>query len=225
MHSLNIIKAIALKDFLIEYRSKEAINAVVFFSLLVLAISSFALEPGSSAAKELAGGILWIAYSFSAIFSLNRSFSIEKDENAIQSLLLIPGKKSLIYWGKFFTNFVYIFFTEIIIFFPFLILFNIQIGYALLILWAYILLADIGLISIGTLFASMLLKSKTRELMLPILLFPISIPLMLAATKAFSLLLQGAPHFYCIPWLKIILSFDIIYLTACLLLSEYTIGE
>lgn len=225
MNSLNIIKAIAHKDFLIEYRSKEVINSVIFFSLLVLAISSFSLEPGSAAAKELAGGILWISYSFSAIFSLNRSFSIEKDENAIQSLMLIPEKKSLIYWGKFLTNFIYIFLTEIIIFFPFLILFNIQITTSLLLLWIYIILTDIGLISIGTLFASMLLKSRTRELMLPILLFPIIIPLMLAATKSSSLLLQGAPHSYCLPWLKIIISFNIIYLITCFLLSEYAIGE
>lgn len=222
---MNAIKAIAQKDFLIEYRAKEALNAIFFFSLLVLSIASFALEPGSEAARELSGGVLWISYFFSGIISLNRSFTIEKDENAIQSLLLVPLKRTYIYWGKFFTNIIYLISIEVVIFIAFIVLFNIQIELSILILWLFILLVDAGFVSIGTLFASMLLKSKTREMMLPILLFPVSVPLVIAAVKASSLLLQRMPFNYCIPWLKIIIAFDLIYLTAAYVLAEYTIGE
>lgn len=222
---MNAIKAIAQKDFLIEYRAKEALNAIIFFSLLVLSIASFALEPGSEAARELSGGVLWISYFFSGIISLNRSFTIEKDENAIQSLLLVPLKKTYIYWGKFLTNIIYLISIECVIFIAFIVLFNIQIGSSIVILWLYILLVDAGFVCIGTLFASMLVNSKTREMMLPILLFPVSVPLVIAAVKASTLLLQQMPHNYCIPWLKIIIAFDLIYLTAAYMLAEYTIGE
>jgi heme exporter protein B len=223
--NLHAIRAIAQKDFLIEYRAKEALNAILFFSLLVLAIASFAMEPGSDAARELGGGILWISYFFSGIISLNRSFAIERDENAIQSLLLVPLPKLYIYWGKFVTNILYFLSIEVVICGAFIILFNVPISWNLAILWIYIVLVDIGFVSIGTLFASMLLKTKTREMMLPILLFPVSIPLVIAAVKASTLLLQQMPHAMCIPWLKIIIAFDIMYVTASYLLAEYTIGE
>ena len=223
--NITVIKAIAQKDFLIEYRAKEALNSIFFFSLLVLAVASFALEPGSDASRELSGGILWISYFFSGIISLNRSFTIERDENAIQSLLLAPLRRTYLYWGKLCTNIIYLISIEIVIFIAFVILFNIQISWSIALLWMYILLIDIGFVSIGTLFASMLLKSKTREMMLPVLLFPVSIPLVIAAVKASTLLLQQMPYADCIPWLKIIIAFDIIYVTAAYLLAEYTIGE
>src|SRR4030042_4223282 len=165
----SIIKSIAQKDILLEYRSREALNSVIFFSLLVLAIASFALEPGSEAIKELSGGVLWISYFFSGMIILNRSFALEQDENAIQSLLLAPIKKSHIFWGKFVTNFIYIVFIEIIIFLIFVIFFNLQFHTKMIVLWLYIILIDAGFISVGTLFAAMLIRSKTREMLLPIL--------------------------------------------------------
>lgn len=221
----SIIKSIAQKDILLEYRSREALNSVIFFSLLVLAIASFALEPGSEAIKELSGGVLWISYFFSGMIILNRSFALEQDENAIQSLLLAPIKKSHIFWGKFVTNFIYIVFIEIIIFLIFIIFFNLQFHAKMIVLWLYIILIDAGFISVGTLFAAMLIRSKTREMLLPILLFPVSIPLVIASVKATSYLIQNVSYVYIIPYVKIIIAFDLIYVFAVSLLAEFVIGE
>lgn len=220
-----LIKAIFIKDIINEYRSKETFNSVIFFSLLVITIGSFALEPGSQASIEIASGILWISYVFSSIIILNHSFLIEKDENVIQGLIIIPNNKINIFLGKYLTNFVYILFIEIIILASFIILFNISLKKNILILLVYIVLVDVGFVGIGSLFASMLINSKVRELLLPILVFPIIIPLIIGAVKSTTFLLQETSYKYYFPYLMLIILFDLVYLISSIILSDYAIGE
>jgi heme exporter protein B len=223
--NFSIIKSIIIKDIVIEYRSREAFNSVLFFSLLVIAIGSFAIEPGTKAVFEISSGLLWISYIFSSTLILNHSFIVEKEENIIQGLIISPYDKINIFLGKYAVNFIYIFCIEIIILIAFIILFNINITKSLIILLIYIIMIDIGLVSVGTLFASMLINSKAREMLLPILLFPIIIPLLIVSVKATTILLQDEPHKYAVPFLKLIISFDIVYLISSLILSEYSITD
>lgn len=220
-----LIKAIFLKDILNQYRSKETFNSVIFFSLLVITIGSFALEPGSQASIEIASGILWISYVFSSVIILNHSFLIEKEEDVIQGLIIIPNNNINIFLGKYLTNFVYTLFIEIIILASFIILFNISIKKDILILLVYIVLVDIGFVCIGSLFASMLINSKVREMLLPILLFPIIIPLIIGAVKSTTFILHGTSFKYYFPYLMLIILFDVVYLISSIILSDYALGD
>ena len=220
------ILTILWKDLLSELRSKEITSAMLVFSLTVVVIFNFVYEPGSGQARESAPGILWVAFTFAGVLGLNRSFARELESGAIYGLLSTPVDRSLLFVAKMIGNIIFMLIIELITFPIFVVLFNLSIAGKLLNLSLVIFLGTIGFAAVGTLFSTIAANTKAREVMLPILLFPISVPVLLAAVKGTSQILnQSANWDKLLPWLKVLIGFDVIFIVACMMLYEYALEE
>jgi len=217
------VATILWKDLKIEMRTKEAFSASLVFSILVLVIFNFTMDLSSDEARKLGAGFLWIAFAFAGILSLNRSFALEREENCVQGMLLAPVDRAAIYVAKFLANTIFMFGTGILILPLFAIFFNVGIGDQFWLLLLILLLGIIGFSSVGTLFSAIAVQTRMREVLLPILLFPITVPVLIAAVEATAYVLgaQEQASF----WFKLLIVYDVIFVTASFLTFEYVIQE
>jgi len=216
---------IAWKDILSEFRSRETISSMLIFCLIVVVVFNFMFEPGSTQIREMVPGILWVAITFAGILGLNRSFIYEVDQGCLLGLLLCPVDHYLLYLGKMLGNFFFMVIMEIIII-PFMIvLFNLNILNILLPLILIVFLGTLGFAAVGTLLSAISVNTRAREIMLPILLFPIAIPILLAAVKATGTLINENTITGAQSWIKILTGFDIIFLVLSCLLFEYVVED
>lgn len=217
--------AIVWKDIRAEIRTKEIFSSMFIFSLLVLVIFNFSIDLLEVNPLDIAQGVLWIAFTFSGILGLNRSFLFEKENDCIQGLMLTPVDRSAIYLGKMLGNLVFMLIMEAIAVPIFVVLFNIGIYDKIISLAIVIFLGTLGFVTVGTLFSAMSVNIKAREVMLPILLFPIVVPLIIASVKSTGAILTGKPFDDIISWLKLIAVFDVVFLVVSFLSFEYIIEE
>lgn len=215
---------IAWKDIKAEWRTRDIFSSMFIFTLLVIVIFNFAIDPGTDPQTVLPG-VLWIAFTFAGILGLNRSFMLERENDAFQGLLLCPVDRGAIYLGKMLGNFLFLSFVELIALPTFIIFFNLNILTLLPRLSLVILLSTIGFISVGTLFSAMSVSTKTREVMLPILLFPVVIPVIIGAVRATDRILAQKPLSDISPWLNLLIAFDIIFIVASFLTFEFVVEE
>ena len=215
--------AILWKDIISELRTKEIATSVLVFGLLVIVIFNFAFEPGPDTLGLVAPGILWVAFTFAGVLGLNRTFATEKENQCLEGLMLCPVERHTIYWGKLAGSFTFMLIVEAIITPIFLILFNIPIFMPKLAL--IILLATVGFASVGTLFSALAANTKARDIMLPILFFPVIIPVIIAAVEATGMILEGKPWGDMLNWLGIIVAFDAIFLVVSALVFQFVIEE
>lgn len=218
------ILAIIWKDLLLEMRSKEIITAMLVFSLIVLVIFNFIFDPGSEQIRTTAPGILWVAIIFAGNLGLSRSFAREQEQGILLGLVLCPIDRSLIYVAKVIANVIFMTIFEIIAFPIMVVLFDLQV-HNLPYLFLVLLLGTLGFAGVGTVFSTISASTKSREVMLPILLFPVSIPIILAATKSTAHLLEGRPPGEVISWIRLLIGFDIVFLVVGFLLYEYVLEE
>lgn len=217
------IIGILSKDVLTELRSKETLSALSVFALMVVVIFNFAFELRVENVRQIAPGVLWVALAFAGVLAFHRSFLIEREGGCIEGLMLIPMDWHIIYMGKLAANILFMLLSEAITVPIFAILFDVPILNVLL--WVIILLGTVGLASVGTLFAAMTVNTRAREAMLPILLLPISVPVLIAATKSTAQILDGQPLSEIYPWLRLLLAFDVIFIVTALLSFEYVLEE
>ena len=216
---------VARKDLSIELRTKSAFLSVVVFTLLGLVIFFFAWDTTAVSALDLAPGVLWVTFTFAGLLGLHRSFGIEVQDRAFDALLIAPVERESIYLGKALANVVFVC-AVLAIALPALVLFyNLPIGRSLLTLGLVGLLAAIGLVSIGTLFSAMAVNTRMAELLLPMLSLPFFVPIVLASAQASTRLLAGRPLVEAMPWLKILIAFDIVFAVACTVAFPYTLEE
>ena len=225
MSGLSQILAIVHKDVLLELRSKEIITSMLVFSLIVIAVFNFIFDPGSEQIRTTAPGILWVAIIFASNLGLSRSFAREHENAMMQGLLLCPVDRSLIYIAKVIGNVLFITIVQIVAVPIMIVLFDLDVSGILAPLILILFLGTIGFAGLGTIFSTISANTKSREVMLPILLFPVSIPIILAATKSTSYLFSGKPFSETLSWLRILVGFDIIFLVICYLLYEYVLEE
>lgn len=220
---LRTIATILWKDLKIELRTKEALSASFVFCVLVLVIFNFALDLDAEEARRLGAGFLWVAFAFGGILSLNRSFALEKEEGCARALMLSPADRGGIYAGKFLANVIFMFITQVLILPLFVVFFNVPIVSGVPLLLLIFLLGSIGFSSVGTLFSAVAANTRMRELLLPLLLLPVSIPVLLAAveTTAYALGVQDEPSF----WFKLLAVYDVVFVTASFLIFEYAMEE
>jgi heme exporter protein B len=218
-NSLNIV----VKDVVTEMRTKEALAAMLVFALLVIVIFSFALELRVDNARELAPGILWVTFTFAGTLSFNRSFALERENACIEGLMLALADRSMIYVGKLLGNVVFMSVAEACVLPVFAALFDVPILNPSL--WLVILLGTEGLCAVGTLFAAMAVSTRAREVVLPLLLFPIAVPLIIAAVKSTGQILDGQQLSGILVWLRLMLAFDVIFTVLAFLGFEYVIEE
>jgi heme exporter protein B len=198
---------------------------MIVFSLLVSVIFNFAFPPGSEALREAIPGILWMTIIFASLLGLNRSFIYEVDKGCLQGLMLAPIPRSVVYIAKSLVNFLFILLVEMIVLPIFAIFFDLNLLDSLGPLLLVMLLSTAGIAIIGTLFSAISVNTKSREIMLPILYFPVFIPVIFGAVQSTAAIFQEESWSVIWSWLKIIIAFDVIFLIVALLTFEYVIEE
>lgn len=220
---LQAIIAIIKKDLTAELRSRELISAMLVFSLLVILIFNFALELEPKLRLVVTPGILWVTFIFAGTIGLNRSFAVEKDRGSFDGLLLAPVDRSVILFGKIAGNLIFMFLLEILILPVYSLLYNVNLFQPGLLL--VIFLGSVGYISVGTLLSSMSMQTKTRDMLLPIILFPVTIPILLAAVKASNGYLQNLGNASITPWINLLVVYDVIFLAVSYMVFDYIVEE
>lgn len=220
---LNKVLAIVGKDVTSELRSREVISSMFVFALLVIVIFNFAFELRVENKEAVAPGVLWVAIIFAGMLGLNRSFINEKDRGCMEGLLLCPVDRSAIYMGKLAGNLIFMLAMEAIILPVFAAFFNLPMFTPRLLL--IVLLGTVGFAAVGTLFSAVAVHTRAQEIMLPILLLPVTVPVLVAAVKATGDLLSSTPPITEGPWLGVLVGFDVIFFTAAFLTFEYVFQE
>ena len=220
IHSLS---AIIWKDLAAELRSRELLSAMLVFALLVILIFNFSLELDAKARSSVTAGVLWVTFAFAGTLGLNRSMAMEKDRGCLDGLLLAPVDRSAIYFGKAIGNLIFMLVVEIIVLPVYSILYSINLFQPGLVL--VILLGSIGYVAVGTLLSSMAVQTRTRDVLLPILLFPLVIPVMIAAVKASTGFLQGSQLADISPWINLLIVYDVIFVAVAFMVFDYIVEE
>lgn len=220
---LRSLLAIVWKDLAAEMRSRELLSAMLVFALLVILIFNFALELESRERATLTAGVLWVTFAFAGTLGLNRSMAMEKDRGCLDGLLLAPVDRSAIYFGKALGNLSFMLIVEVIVLPVYSILYNTNLFHPGLIL--VILLGSIGYVAVGTLLSSMTVQTRTRDVLLPILLFPVVIPVFIAAVKASSGFLQAIEMTEIWPWLNLLIVYDLVFTAIAFMVFDYVVEE
>ena len=209
--------AIVWKDVLVERRSKETVNAVLFFTVLLLFVFEFSLGGDRERLAGVLPGLLWLGVLLAALLGLGRSFVLERENDCWEALLLTPGDKSAVYVGKLLGNLLLMALVEAVVLALFTVLLNVEVGRAMPGLLLVLALGTLGIAAVGTLFGAMTAHVRARELLFPVLLLPALIPVLLAIVKSTEALLLGEPLASVAHWLKLLVAADVIYVVAGLL--------
>jgi heme exporter protein B len=213
------------KDIMLEMKSKEVINSMLIFSLLTVIVFSFIFEPGAEYKIDLVGGILWMAIVFAGILGLNKSMMSEINGGNLNALLLAPVDKSAIFFGKVLSNFTFLIFMEFVTIPIFTVFYNVNIFKYTLLSISVFILGTYGFSVLGTLFSIISVKSRTREVMLPILLLPLMIPVILAAIQSINIFIKGDEISDAFRWIKLIVSFDLVFTFVVYAIFDYIVEE
>src|SRR5688572_18828396 len=220
---IKAVSAVVWKDLRAEFRSRELFSAMLVFSLLIILIFNFALELDIKTRQSVTAGVLWSTFAFAGTLGLNRSMAIEKDRGCLDGLLLAPVDRSAIYFGKVISNLAFMLIVEIIVLPVYSVLYSVNLFQPGLLL--VILLGSIGYAGVGTLLAAMSVQTRTRDILLPILLFPVVIPVLLSAVKASSGFLNGADWEEIILPLNLLIAYDIIFIALAFMVFDNVVEE
>ncbi|HKO18979.1 MAG TPA: heme exporter protein CcmB [Acidobacteriaceae bacterium] len=206
------------KDLRLEWRSRDAINGMLFFSLLVVVVFSLAFDPTAAMSRQIAGGILWVALLFAATTALNQAWTRELRNRVLEAHRMTPSPPSTLFLGKAIANLIFVAIVEAILAPLFVVFYNLHaVGQGWL-LAAVMPLGTWALVCNGTFFAALGLRTRNRELLLPLILFPISIPALLGMMQATTGILTG--EFSPNPWIRLLIGYNLAFTTVCLLLFE-----
>jgi heme exporter protein B len=208
---------VAWKDLVVERRSKETLNALLFFSLALLFVFQFTLGPDRERLAGVLPGVLWLGFILSGVLGLGRTFLVERDNDCWEALLLAPGDKSAVYVGKLAASLALMLVVEAIVLALFTLFFNVDLGPALPGLALVIVLGTLGIAAVGALFAAMTAQVRTRELLFPVLLLPVLVPILLGTVKATEALLLREPLASVAHWWQLLVAADVVYVVAGLL--------
>jgi heme exporter protein B len=222
---LTKVWAIFRKDLLIELRTKDSLNAMLFFGIVVLVIFSFALEAVRDSIQMAFPGILWVAFAFSGTLGLNRMFAAEKENSCLQGLLMLPMDRGVLYLGKMLAASVFMIFSEVIIFVFSLVFFNLTVWREIPYLALVFLLGTLGFTSVGTLLAAISVNTRLREVLLPLILFPVILPILVMAVEATSIILNTVDYRALNLPLTVMTVFTVIFTTLSYLLFDYVLED
>ncbi len=219
------LRALVWKELLVEARTRETASAGAVFALLVLVVFNFAFDLRVEDVAAVAPGVLWVAITFSGVLALGRAFTRERDRHTLEGLLLVPMDRSALYLAKVLASVLSMALIEIVALPAFVALFNLRVDLGRLTL--AVALGTLGFAGVGVLFAAISAHTRAREVMLPLLLFPIQVPVILATVKSTGAAIysptttagDGAN------WLGLLVAFDVLFLGLSILLFDYAIGE
>ncbi len=222
---MNKILAFLIKDIKNEYRTKELFSSMFTFSLLIIVIFNFSFNISRELVEKAIPSFMWISFLFAGVLGLSRSFGIEKENNAIKGTLLTPTSRSLLFLSKFLSNFIFLLMLEIILLPMFIVFFNYDLKGNLPDLMFIIIAGTCGFVSVGTLFSAMAINTRLREVILPILLFPIILPLLINAVRVTQSVLNGKSLEKVWYSIELVIAFDIIFLLVSALVYEYAVED
>ncbi len=212
---------ILVKDVRCELRSKQMWLGMGLFALLVLVIFNFAFDLRVENTAAVAPGVLWVSFIFASFLGLGRTIAAEREHGSLDRLLLCPVSRKAIYLAKLLGNMLFIGVVELVALPVFSILFNVPFSAGGLL--PVVLLGTLGIASVGTLFSAMAAATRARDLLLPVLVFPLIVPIVIAAVRATGGVMAITANEP--PWLGLIAAFDAIFLTLSTLLFEYVVEE
>jgi heme exporter protein B len=215
---------IAAKDLRLEFKTRDIVASVGLFVLLVVVTASFAFPAVGEGREGVAAGVLWIAFLFAALLGMGRSMAIEKEEGCFDGLLVSPAPRESIFLGKLLANLAFTFGVELLILPVFVVLMQLQVGRAApLVLSAF--LGTLGIVTVGTLFSAMAVNTRGREAILPLLVMPVSVPVMIAAVKTTQAALTGAWDASATSWLLLTVGYDALFLMVALVTFPHLTEE
>ena len=217
--------ALIRKDLQIELRTKETLASLLLLGLLTLVVLSFAFDPTSELRVEAAPGALWVAVIFAGVLGLSRSFLAERENDCMQGLLLCPVDRGTIYLAKTVANFVFMMVAQLAIVPIFVFFFNLSVTRGMAGVFLSLALGVFGFAAVGTLFAAITVRTRAREVMLPLLLLPLVVPIFIAGVKVTDKLLAGKPLAEVAAWLNLMGGFDVIFLVVGWMVFEYAVEE
>lgn len=216
---------IARKDLLIEFRTRSAFLAAAVFAVLSVVIFRFTWDPTAIPAIDLAPGVLWVIFTFSGLLGLNRSFGLELSDRAYDGLLASQVSRESVFLGKVLGNLAFVSAVQALTLPAVALFFDLHVGGAWGLLIGIVLCASLGLAAVGTLFAAIAANTRLAELLLPMMTLPFFVPLVIPAAQTSAYILRGQPLEDAMPWFKMLLAFDLVFVTACLVVFPYTIEE
>ena len=225
MNFFRVIRWIAWKDLLSEVRSRENISSMFFFALIVILIFSFSFSIDLQTARSLMPGIMWVAFVFTGIIGLGKSFSAELQNDCLENLQMNPIPRGAIYLGKLASNLLFMLIVEVILFPLFVIFFNLDVFENIPLFVLILIAGTLGVSAVGTLFSAMTVQIRAREVMLPILLLPLIVPVMIGAVEATGGVLSGQPVITYRPWIELLVVFDIIFTIVSFWMFEFILDH
>lgn len=221
MKFLRCLSVIVYKDILLESRKRETFYNLLFFSSIIIFLFSFAIGTDPSLLAKIAPGLLWLVVFFSSILALERSYQAELEEGCLDHLLLQAASHRAVFLGKMLTNFIFIGLVGFLVMGLMAVLFNLASPRHFGFLLSAFLLGNLGLSTLGTFYAALITKTQAKQSFLPLLLFPMLTPLLLASVYATQFALEGSLlNNEGTPWLQMLLIFDAVFLSASLLVIE-----
>ncbi len=225
MRYLHKVAAIAIKDLRAEARTRDLTPAMLVYSLIVIVVFNFVFEPGVAERGSLAPGVLMIAFTFAGMLGLSRSFAAEREEEALRGLVLAPMDRSAIYLGKLLSNLAFLFGIALTSLLAVGFFFNLDILRVLARLALVLLLAILGFVAVGTIYAGLASNIRFREVLLPILLFPVIVPILIAAVNAMGMIMRDRPMADASQWLRLMVGYDAIFVIVGVLIFDNVVRE
>jgi heme exporter protein B len=223
MNFIRKIVAIIHKDLITELRTKEMFSSMLVFSLMAVFIFSIALDVTSADPLDTTPGLLWVTIAFAGTLGLNRSLAQEQENDCIDGLLLAPVDRSAIFFGKALGNLLFMGVVELVVLPIFAVLFNVPLLRGSV--WLVVALGTLGYAAAGTLFSTMAVNTRAREVMLPILLLPVSVPIFIAAVNATGGFLAGDPLSDVAGWLQLLVAYDAIIIAISFMTFDFVVEE
>jgi heme exporter protein B len=222
---MQLILAVAGKDIRAELRSRTALLSALVFAALVLVVFNFARDPTALSATELAPSVLWVTFALAALLAMNRAFTIERENSALDGLLLAPVAREALFLGKLLANLAFVGAVELVTLPLFTLFFNVSLWSSLPGILGTTVLATIGFVAVGTIFSAMAVRTRHAELLLPVLLLPFMVPPLIGAVQVTSRLLAGRPWSEMLGWVRLLALYDIVFVTLCTLVFPAVVDE
>jgi heme exporter protein B len=225
MHSLRVIWAVFTKDLRVEWRNRETVALMVVFGWLVLFLFNFTLEPAGEESLRILPVLLWVTFAFVGILGFNRSFAAERENAGLEGMALAPADAGAIYLGKVLANLVFLGVAEVAVVFAASLWYNFSFVPAFPWFAVIVFLGTLGYVAVGTIFGAIAANTRMREIMLPVLQFPVSVPIFIAAIESTTGALRGLAPSQFQAGIRLLLAFDTVFLVLSYLLFEYVLEE
>lgn len=225
MRSFDTIWVLFRKDLLVEWRQRETLASVCVFGVLVVFLFDFAFTPSGEESLRLLPGVLWIAFAFAGILGFNRSFAAERQNACLDGLRLAPIDPGLIYLAKMLASFVFLAVAEAVIVFAVAVWYNFSFLHSIGWFICIVFFGTLGYTGVGAIFGAVAANTRMREVMLPVLQFPVIVPIFIAAIEATTGALKGDAPSQFGSWVRLLVVFSVIFIVLSFLLFEYVLEE